>query len=198
MKQIYPLELKRKINVKSAVTVITYSYWIKFQLLFPMHCLTFCLAELNDTETPTESLATHKNSNLIKLEYLEFNLKLGFQSLENLLPRKIILEKWTAGDKIKLAFSLLWKKKFKFLYFTSFSKYLTRYRVSKNTDSECWFWRSGLFIQNKFGDLNERTGDARVAKRFEWECDSPSWLDVGDHLSFSLLGICDRVAAHLY
>ena len=84
MKQIYPLELKRKINVKSAVTVITYSYWIKFQLLFPMHCLTFCLA------SPTELLATHKNSNLIKLEYLEFNLKLGFQSLENLLPRKII------------------------------------------------------------------------------------------------------------
>ena len=58
-----------------------------------MHCLNYVFfAELND-RSPTELLATHKNSNLIKLEYLEFNLKLGFQSLEKLLPRKIIFEK---------------------------------------------------------------------------------------------------------
>ena len=69
-------------------------------------------------------LATHKNSNLIKLEYLEFNLKLGFQSLEKLLPRKIIFEKWTAGDKMKLFREIVLFFLFK----------ITRYRVSKNTD----------------------------------------------------------------
>ena len=58
-----------------------------------MHRLNYVFfAELND-RSPTELLPTHKNANLIKLEYLEFNLKLGFQSLEKLLLRKIILEK---------------------------------------------------------------------------------------------------------
>ena len=114
-----------------------------------MHCLNYVFfAELND-RSPTELLATHKNSNLIKLEYLEFNLKLGFQSLEKLLPRKIILEKWTAGDKMKLFREIVLFFLFK----------ITRYRVSKNTDKvnadsdAVWsIWRT-----NSNSVLNERT-----------------------------------------
>ena len=50
MKQIYPLELKRKINVKSPVTVITVildKVSIVISVALTVSCCSF-LAELND------------------------------------------------------------------------------------------------------------------------------------------------------